>query len=343
MQKHALVLISCLVVGSAACDNNISSASMLQRLRLLAIQAEPPNPALGQTTQLLPLVYVPPGESVTYEWSWCPVPTSSDDGYRCPVDQSAVDTIAAQSGIDGIPPLSLGTSESTSFANPFPPALLAKLCAGDSAATDLFTGQANAGDSQQVYSCSIATLPFQVMLTILGSTTDTGVVSLRLPIDETTPGNSNPVINGISVSAPEPSRLLDETSVVSVPRNTKVKLLADLESSQAETYQDRQRGPNDEYIKDANGQPVLGPVQERLTLSWFTEGGGFVDESTSWSADDLDDQGHAIPFETATLNTWTTPTTADYAAASSLVIVVARDNRGGVAWTRGVATLENAP
>jgi len=344
MQKHAFALICWLVVGTAACDDGISSASRLQRLRLLAVQAEPPNPTVGQTTQLRPLVYIPPGESVTYEWSWCPVPTTSEEGYGCPVDQSRVDAIAAQAGIGEIPPLSLGTAESIAFTNPFPPALLAKLCAGDSATTDLFTGRADAGKSRLVYSCSVATLPVQVMLAIRGSTTtDTGVVSLRLPIDETTPGNHNPVMSGVSISSPEPSRLLDETGLASVPRNTKVKLLAGVDPSQAETYLDRQPGPNNDYVKNDAGQLVPVPVQERLTLSWFAEGGGFVDTTTSWSVQDLDSQGQAIPFEAVTLNTWTTPKIDDYAGVSSLVIVVARDSRGGVAWTQGVATLEDAP
>jgi hypothetical protein len=326
-----------------ACDNDISSSSRLRRPRLLAVQAEPPNPAFGQSTTLRPLVYLPPGESVTYEWSWCPVPTTPDDGYKCPVDQAAVDSLSASTGLANIPPLFLGDTETIEIRNPFPPALLASLCAGDNAATDLFFGGASTGKSAQTYSCTPATLPMQVMLTIRGSISDTGVVSLRLPIDDTTPGNSNPIITGVSVALPEPARRLDDSGVVVVPRDKKVKLHAEVDPAQVEPYLDRQIGPDDQYVKDDKGQYVLGPTAERLTVYWFSEGGGFVDRSTSWAPSDLDSHGQPLAFAAGMENDWSTPKVADYAAASSLVLVVVRDSRGGVAWTHGIATLEDAP
>lgn len=335
-----LVMV-CLFTGLGACDDSISSSSQLRRLRLLAVQAEPTNPAFGQTTVLRPLVYFPPGESATYEWSWCPVPTRSDDGYRCPVDQPALDTLAAQTGLSQIPALALGTTESVAFTNPFPAPLLASLCAGDSATTELFTGSTAGGNNRQVYNCTIARLPVQIMLTIRGSTTDTGVFSLWLPIDDSTPANRNPVITGVSVVSPEPARWLDDSGLVGVPRDQEVKLRVGLDQSEAEIYLDKQLGRNNEYVKDDTGQLVLGPTQERLTLWWFVEGGGFVDRSTSWSIRDLDSNGRVFPFESATDNPWKTPRASDYPRESSLVIVVVRDGRGGVAWTSGVARLED--
>ena len=343
MSKPICALLLIFLTSPVACDNEISSASQLRRPRLLAVQAEPPNPIFGQSARLRPLVYLPPGESVTYEWSWCPVPTTSDDGYKCPIDQTAVDHVAVLAGLAEIPPLALGTTETVAFTNPFPPALLASLCAGDSTATSLFLDSASAGKSSQVYSCAVATLSVQVMLTIRGSITDTGVVSLRLPIDETTPSNANPVITGVSVVSPEPVRLLDDTGLVTVPRNKKVKLRAAVDQGQAELYLDRQLGPDDEYLKDSTGQFILGPTAERLTVFWFSEGGGFVERSTGWGAQDLDSNGQPLAFEAAIENDWTTPKVDDYAATSSLVLVVVRDSRGGVAWIHGTATLEVAP
>lgn len=339
MPRQSRILLLCSLLGPlvGACDDSISSASQLKRLRLLTVQAEPPNPRVGQPTVLRPLVYVPPGEDVTYEWSWCPVPTDSQEGYRCPVEQVALDTMAAQAGLSGVPPLALGTGESVVFTNPFPPTLLASLCSGDSAAMQLF------GVTAGAYDCSVATLSMQVMLTVRGSTTDTGVVSLRLPIDDSTAGNHNPLITGIAVIRPEPMRLLDDTGLVRVPRDRKVDLRALIASSEAESYLDKQLGPDDEYVRDEAGHLVLATTQERVTLSWFTEGGGFVERLTSWSVKDLDSNGSPLPFEAATDNPWTTPKVDDYGRTSSLILVVARDNRGGVAWTRGAASFEDAP
>jgi hypothetical protein len=343
MRKPNWLLFLILVASLPACDEDISSASRLRRPRLLAVQAEPPNPAFGQTTRLQPLVYLPAGEAVSYEWSWCPAPTNSEDGYRCPVEQAALDNLAALTGLAGIPPLFLGITESIDFTNPFPPDLLASLCAGDSAATSSFLGQAAEGKQQQVFSCAVATLPVQVMLTIRGSITETGVVSLRLPIDTTTPGNANPVITGVSVVSPEPARQLDDTGQVVVPRDTKVRLRVGIDETQAETYLDRQIGPDDKYVLDGAGQFVLGPTVERLSLTWFSEGGGFQERHSAWGARDVDSNGQPVAFAFALENDWTTPTIEDYAAIASLVLVVVRDSRGGVAWTHGIATLGDAP
>jgi hypothetical protein len=343
MPRLASVLFLSLLFATGACDDGVSSASRLRRLRLLAVQAEPPNPAFGTTTRLRPLVYVPPGESVTYAWSWCPVPTRSEDGYLCPVDQAVVDQMAVLAGLAGIPPLFLGTTESIAFTNPFPAALLASLCAGDSATTGLFLGRASDGQDRPVYDCATATLPVQIMLTIRGSVTDTGVVSLRLPIDDTTPGNANPTITGVSVLSPEPVRTLDETGGVAVPRDQKITLRVGVEQTQAEVYLDRQIGPDDEYVRDSTGEFVLGPRTESLAVFWYAEGGGFAQRRTGWNARDLDSHGQPLALAAATQNEWTTPKTDDYAATSSLVLVIVQDSRGGVAWTRAAATLESAP
>jgi hypothetical protein len=182
------------------------------------------------------------------------------------------------------------------------------------------------------------------MLTIRGSITDTGVVSLRLPIDETTPGNANPIITGVSVVSPEPVRLLDDTGLVTVPRDKKVKLRAGIDQTQAELYLDRQLGPDDEYQKDSAGQFILGPTTERLTVFWFSEGGGFVDRTARAGAPKISTaMDSPSPSRPPSRTIGPPRRVADYAATTSLVLVVVQDSRGGVAWTHDTATLEAAP
>lgn len=337
----ALTILFCL--ASVACESDISSASRLRRLRLLAVQAEPVSPRYGTSTTLRPLVYVPVGEEVSYQWSWCPVPTSSDEGFACPLAQPDLDRLAADAGLVGVPPLDLGAAESVELTNPFPPELLARLCAGDSTATALFLGGTTAGKPKRVYSCAVATLPMQIMLTIRGSTTDTGVISLRLPTDQTTLGNQNPIITGLNVLVPEPAQTLDEAGTVVVPRDTKVKLLAGVDPAQAETYVDWQIGPDNLYLKDGTGQLLLGPTSEQLYLNWYSQGGGFETRKTGWNARVLDADGEPVPFQSAIENDWTTPDREDFPDAPSTLLVVVRDNRGGVAWTRALARLAETP
>jgi hypothetical protein len=338
-----LLALLCWLIGVPGCEAEISSASRLRRPRLLAIQAEPVNPPLGTSTTLRPLVYLPEGESVAYQWSWCPVPTHSENGFLCPFDQAALDRLAVAAGLGEVPPLALGTSETVRFTNPFPPDLLAGLCAGESSATDLFMSGVDTGKASRLHSCTLATLSVQVMLTIQASTTDTGVVSLHLPIDLTTPGNQNPFLTGLSVMVPQPQRPIDEAGLVVVPRDTKVRLLAGLDPAQAEPYLDWQTGPEGQRLKDDAGNDLLGLNPERLTLSWFAEGGGFENRTTSWNATTLDSKGQVFPFQQAIENDWSTPNREDFPAASSVVLVVVRDNRGGVAWVRARAGLEDAP
>jgi hypothetical protein len=57
----------------------------------------------------------------------------------------------------------------------------------------------------------------------------------------------------------------------------------------------------------------------------------------------LDSHGQPVAFASAMENDWSTPKVEDYAAGSSLVLVVVRDSRGGVAWTQGIATLGDEP
>jgi hypothetical protein len=341
MTRLSFCLLLPLLAGVTACaDDDFPNEARLLRLRLLAIQAEPVNPTFGTTTRLRPLVYVPPGESVTYEWSWCPVPTNPNDGYICPIDQAAVDQIGAMTGLSGIPPLALGNGETVDFQNPFPPALLASLCAGDSATIGMLVGTDNTGQIPQLYDCTVATLAMQVKLTIRGSTTDTGVVSLRLPIDENTPSNQNPIITGVTVTSIEPPTLLDQTGLVHVSRESEVKVRAELDSTQAETYLDKQPGQDGIYQKDSTGKFILAARTEALTLSWFAENSKFENRTTGWNATSLDENGQKLLFKVATENTWKISNSDDYPGSTALLLVVVRDNRGGVAWAQGMATLD---
>jgi hypothetical protein len=258
------------------------------------------------------------------------------------VDQTAVDALAAQAGLVDLPPLVLGNTETIDFTNRFPPALLASLCAGDSSTTELFLANTTADQGRRVFGCAPATLPVQIMLTIRGSITETGVVSLHLPIDGSTPGNSNPIIKGINV-LPEGSGVLDETGSALVPRDAKVRLRAEVEEAQSEVYLDKQVGPSGDFVKDSAGQFILAPTRERLRLSWLSEGGGFVDNAAEWGAGDLDSKGQPILLSSVIENDWSTPKIEDFPAATSLVVVVVRDNRGGVSWAQGSATLGGTP
>jgi hypothetical protein len=213
-RRRAKPVVACALVSTLAllaCSNrNFNTPQLLDVPRVLAIQAEPPQPRVGQATTLQALVYLPPGdlgENATYHWSWCPLPTSSNSNYKCPIDQAGFDQIAASIGFGTAPSLDLGTGKTATLVNPFPAEILAKLCtasisdllgtadAGTKAATD-------AGWTQAEQDCLNIGFPITIYLSV--EPTSTGkldaVFLVKLPTDDSIPGNQNPIIGGIQAN-----------------------------------------------------------------------------------------------------------------------------------------------
>jgi hypothetical protein len=331
----ALALLGCSSSG-------FNTPTLLNKPRILAIQADPAQPALGASTTLTALVYQPPpladggtaGASVTgYSWSWCPLATSSADGFACPMGQDGGQDVANQLfaglGITGAPPLDLGTgdSASTAFTNPFPAALLAKLCTYGLPAT--------AGTPGMKFGCTIAGFPITINLVVHTSAGDLpAVFFVYLPINDAVPANLNPVVNGIDIF----NHRLDQVGTQEVPRNSAVPVVLEMQATSAEVLPD----PNAVLPPPDPNNPILGPniaPYEQLTMSWYAECGdfganGLGGDRTGYLGDpnNLNSQ-----FGTAIENTWNIPQAEGCPIDYARMIVVVRDDRGGVAWTSGVA------
>ena len=129
-QLSALLVIP---VGLVACSNDFAPYSELDRLRVLAIQAEPATPLPGEKTALSALTFAPAGQGVAYHWTWCPAAAPAGNDYVCPLSQAEADQAFAfaldPSVASEMPSLDLGSSETASFVNPFALSALAGLCA----------------------------------------------------------------------------------------------------------------------------------------------------------------------------------------------------------------------
>ena len=314
-------IVSLLATVLWGCSSNFDSPSRLDRARVLAIQAEPPQPALGTTTTLRPLVYVPDGEDVRYTWSWCPLPTSTTDAFGCPIDQAGAEALFARLGVQGAPPLDLGEGDAIGFTNPFVSTTLAALCASGIPA-------AVAGNAI-LFACSSVGLPITVGLVVHTSQGDLSAVTyVYLPIDDALPRNQNPVGSGLVAGDPA----LGQASIgqAPLPRGDHVPL----------------RVLMDEAAAEALPHPAPGEAPyERITLSWYAEGGDFGyrgqgGERTGYLGNPADP---TFTFQAALANTWNTPVSADYQGQAARIIVVIRDSRGGISWLTGLAELEMAP
>ncbi|HLK91338.1 MAG TPA: hypothetical protein VKZ18_15680 [Polyangia bacterium] len=319
MARRATTFVTLLVVGLLAaaglggCGASFDSPTLLTKLRLLALQAEPVNPAEGDTTTLTPLVYSPSAatDALQFSWSWCPVLGQANDGYVCPIsfgDASAM--LAAAGATMPLPGFDLGADPTATFTNPFPPEVLAALCAG--------------GFDGQPVDCT-GGFPIRVSVTVTqGTARQLGTTVVRLPIAAGAPSNANPVPGALSVDLASGNAVLDDAGSVQVPRLQDDVLHVALDDSQAETY------------VGAGLDGGTATLRETLLVSWFAELGDFHDTRTLF----IDG---AVTLADATTNKWKPPAVREDARPTSRVIVVVRDDRGGVGWTGATASLEPTP
>ena len=304
--------IALVAVAVGGCGASFDSPSLLSKLRLLALQAAPVNPAQGETTTITPLVYSPSAAAPAFAWSWCPLLGQANDGYVCPISHDDAAAMLAAAGLTAsLPDFDLGAGPTASFTNPFPPDLLAALC--------------DAGFDGQALDCQNGGFPIRVSVRVSqGTATQVGTTVVRLPIAAGAPANANPVPGALSVDLASGTEPLDDAGAVQVPRLQDSLLHVAIDDSQAESYV---------------GTGIDGgaaSLRETLLFSWFTELGDLDNDRTLF----IDG---AASLADATTDKWKPPATRQDARPTSRLIVVVRDDRGGVGWTSGTASLEPTP
>lgn len=71
----------------ASCSEPFEPAWRVDSYRLLAVRSDPASLQPGESARLDVLDYASPERDVAYEWEWCPLPTSSQSEYVCPLDR----------------------------------------------------------------------------------------------------------------------------------------------------------------------------------------------------------------------------------------------------------------
>jgi hypothetical protein len=309
MNRH--VLFGLLLAGFTGCGADFDSPAQLSKLRLLALQAAPVNPAAGETTTITPLVYSRTGGALEFAWSWCPVLGQPNDGYLCPITHDDAESMLAATGATAsLPAFDLGTGPVASFTNPWTPEVLAALCA--------------AGLNGQVLDCR-GGFPIRVSVRVAdGAETQRGTTVVRLPVTTDAVPNVNPVPGALSVDLPSGTRDLDDAGTVQVPRMQDSLLHVAVDDAQAEVYAGN----------DTGGGPAT--FRETLLFTWFAELGG-LDNHRTLFIDGVD------PLDGAAADKWKPPATRDDDRPMSRLFVVVRDDRGGVGWSSATASLEATP
>ena len=350
MVGAALALLSCSRSG-------FNTPTLLDKPRVLAIKADPPQPALGASTTLSKLVYLPPasvdggdpGAGVTYDWWWCPLPMSSTDPSQCPIDQPQADQLFAGISDVPVPSLYLGAGETATFTNPFPAPILASLCERK---LDAIPALAAAGASNGAlvangglsFACTVAGFPITVKLivrTVAGDPTRElpAVFTVYLPVNDAIPANVNPVVKSISVTVNGSDHQLDQADSQGLLLSSSVAVIPDVPLESSESLPD----PNDVLPPppDPNESPYLPPNDkpfERLDLSWYTECGDFGGNGLGGRrTGHLGDRPDPATFAAELQNTWNIPKACS--GDSARITVVVRDSRGGVDWVSGTVHL----
>lgn len=288
----------------AGCDSDFEPYGELSSLRVLAIESVPAAPAPGETATLTPLLYAPGDEPLTSSWSWCPVEAPSDEGVACPLDEDeAALALGAPVRYD------LGSEPSARLEHGFDASSIARFCSGEVLAA-----------AGLAIDCSEG-LPVQIRYVVQSSSDVVeSVRRLRLRFSPEQAENQNPVVDGISALVSGAPVALDDAGSVVLPREAEVELVAAVA----------------EGASEALPRPEGDRARERLVLTWFIEAGETRYERTSFVDGEL-------PLERALSNAWTLPALTEHAAPEARLLVVARDERGGVGWRTARVALEAAP
>lgn len=296
-------LLAVASLALAACGGSgLSQPWQLDRLRVLAIQAEPAEPRPGDTVSFTSLVYAPAGVEVAGAvWFAC-LPQEADD-FGCELDGSLLEEL------EGADPDSMSEEELLAlyqeaqeagligFEPGLPPSWEApaealeglegtELLEGRSAVVNLtvFPAQAEGGSDPS---------------------TDIEVVYKRLPVSEAVTPNHNPELTGFRVNGVG----VESGGRLVVDPRYRYELEPLLTDDSVETY---------EYVNEE------GEVEERTEepyFSWYTEAGSF-------------DQEYSLhPYSEALWTpgeAWLTGSAPE--GGEVRILAVVRDRRGGMAW-----------
>jgi hypothetical protein len=243
-------------------------------------------------------------EGRTVTSAWSWCPVEFLDDGRCPIEEDAVQSL-------GGPSFDLGVQATAAFEHRLDPEALERLC----------SEAPLANPALGALDCSEG---FPIQVRYDARTEDDAVESVRRLVLRFAPehdANENPRVDGVSAIVAEERRVLDGTGQVALPRGTGVELVAAVPETASE-----------QRVDPATGEER----RERLVFTWFVEAGETHYERTSFV------EG-VLPLERATANRWTLPSLAEHAPDTAAMVLVVRDDRGGVGWRESRVRLGAGP
>ena len=307
-----------------SCNEEFEKFTDVTDLRVMAIRVEPAELLPGDTGEISALVSAPAGESVTYQWRWCPVPTSALTGHECPIDDAVLLQLIAENAASvstelsdvAIPDLSifdLGTGAAAQFPYVIDSALLQLAC--DQVATQF-------GDELPITLDCDDRFTTTVRLDVqAGDKTITAVKELNLLLNSEIIPNGNPGIGAIHLVADGGLQPLNAAAEIVLPEKVAQDFLVDIQPSASETF-----------LNESIETGEMENDRENLFMTWFITGGDTEFGRTSFIAGET-------PFGKLRLNSWYLPTFEE-SGGNATIYVVLQDERGGIAWASGAAQVK---
>ncbi|NOY24967.1 MAG: hypothetical protein GXP62_03755 [Oligoflexia bacterium] len=312
LRRTALATIA--LLGTACGSQGLSQAWQLDRLRILAVRAEPAEPRPGDDVSFEALYYVPDGGNIALSLWFACLPQAADD-FGCTMD-SSVDS-SALSDLAGIDPETMTPKEQAAL---YQQLIDAGLIGAEPFMAPTWTAPADALDGLNDTARLEGVSAVVNITAIPDSSTgadDTELAYKRLPISEASTPNHNPDITGFTIDGEpvKPGGQIDRIW------GQDVQIEPILADDAIETYLYRTADGTDEQR------------QEEPYVTWYAEDGSF-------------DQPYGLyPYLTAT---WSPPLPQSAQAAPPFIsdevreitlIAVARDRRGGMGWAKLTVSL----
>lgn len=299
------------LVASGCNDQNLSQPWQLDRVRVLAVRAEPAEARPGETVSFEALYYVPDGGSIGLALWFACLPSGADD-FGCQLDSSALE------GLEGLDDLDLKSLTPEEQAELYQRLIDAGLIGAEPLIAPTWTTPADAleGLSEQERLEGVSAI---VNITAIPATgdedateqpADTELAYKRLPISEAATPNHNPTLTGLMVDG----EVLAAGSRVERIWGQDVQIEPLLSDDSLETYVYRTEAGEDE---DREEEPFV---------TWYTEEGSFDQPFGLYPYMEV---AWTPPAPKAV--TGSAPYTSDEVREVEVIAVI-RDRRGGMDW-----------
>ena len=337
MKRAPLAVAAALALASlGACSNELPAASFIDKLRVLAVRAEPPE--------------IAPGDATTLDYLAVEPPLPQNDAGVVPSPLSAVWLACAlPSGSLTVAPCGVGSGMT---ASTMPPA-----CADQPSAPLCLIGT----DAVATYTSDLQVLggaaSTQLLITVAVADTPDGATACLLDLANndgipTNPDHCVVSIKQLDISDPTQRTVAANTNptladfYATTPSGLGITLDAPGGTWQYAPGNDLAQWDVAAHRSDDAAEPKSDGTYEELTVSWFTTAGEIDGDRSLYLPPGCNDPASCasqLP-ETGADTLWYAPTAAQAAGfvdAGGAVDfwAVIRDDRGGVGWRAGALTL----